>query len=293
MAGSSRFWLLQLRSHAIRGEALNVGILAERDGEYIVRLGSHMEKTRAITAAIDPDEIRSEVHELPRILASCTSELVSSCVRDNSFLYADCKGLIQPGDANLFDHYLDDLVHRYVNPEPAPPKAIRKRSSRLRKELRDALRAEKILAKPTEGLESHRVLYRHALSEGVIADFVLQNGAMHVVETVDATSDMISVHRSITEIALSALTFEHARMRFSNSPVKPRLVYNVSATMEKAIEPSLAAARNQGAELVNWASFDERNKFLTTLASLANPAGKSLEQGALFNSSMLPRTKLN
>jgi hypothetical protein len=277
----------------MRGEVLNVGILAERDGEFIVRSGSHVEKTRAITAALDPDEIRAELHELPKILAACDSDQVASCLRANSFLHADYKGVIQPGNPMLLDHYLDDLVHRYVNPEPAPAKPIRKKSSRLRNELRDALRAEKILARPTEGLESHRVLYRHALSEGVVADFVLQNGAMHVVETVDATSDVISVHRSIMEIALSALTFEHARMRFNNSPVKPRLVYNVSATMEKAIEPSLAAARNQGAELVNWASFDERNKLLTTLASLANRSGKNEDQGALFNSSILPRTKLN
>jgi len=47
-----------------------------------------------------------------------------------------------------------------------------------------------------------------------------------------------------------------------------------SSSLEKIARPSLDAAARQGAQLINWASADERNKFVHSLTSLATPFEK-------------------
>jgi len=48
-----------------------------------------------------------------------------------------------------------------------------------------------------------------------------------------------------------------------------------SSSLEKIARPSLDAAARQGAQLINWASADERNKFVHSLTSLATPFEKN------------------
>lgn len=293
MANSYRFWLIQFPSHEMRGELLNVGLLFERDGNFEVRTGRKLEKLKAISAAIDASDVETEIAELPGLLSGCSPEEVVSCLQSESFLAPIFKGEVVPPSADLTDYYFTDLMARYVDSEPAPPKPVRKRPSRLRQEIRSALLSEQILAHPSEGLESHRVLYKHKLSEGVEADFVLKNGSLHVVESVDAASENSTLQRSLYEIAMSALTFEHARINFGNNSVKPRLVYNATPQLETALEPSLFAAQHQGAELINWASSEARGAFLETLATLAESRDETKRGPDLFHASSLPRRQLN
>jgi hypothetical protein len=60
-------------------------------------------------------------------------------------------------------------------------------------------------------------------------------------------------------------------MNFDGEVTKARLVYNASASVERIARPSLDATANQGAELENWASSDQRSKFVQDLTSLAVP----------------------
>jgi hypothetical protein len=111
----------------------------------------------------------------------------------------------------------------------------------------------------------------YQLEEGLVADMVLQNGAMHVIETIDATGEDGSIRRAIGEIGIAALVLERARMKFGEANTKARLVYNASSALEAIALPSLEAAAHQGAELINWASGNDRVRFVHSLASLATP----------------------
>ena len=293
MADSYRFWLIQFPSHKMRGEILNVGLLFERNGKFEVRSGRKLEKLKAISAAIEPTDIEAEIADLPSLLDGCDPDDVGKYLSKESFLKPEFKGEIVPSANDLQDYYFTDLLTRYVDPEPAPPRPVRKRPSRLRQEIRSVFMSEKILARPSEGLESHRVLYKHRLSEGVEADFVLQNGSLHVVESVDAASETSTLQRSLYEIAMSALTFEHARINFGNTLVRPRLVYSASAQLEAALEPSLFAAQHQGAELVNWANIDARSAFVENLAELAESRDGISRGPDLFHASIMPRRQIN
>lgn len=128
-----------------------------------------------------------------------------------------------------------------------------------------------MLARRDEELSSHRILSGYQIEEGLVADLVLKNGAMHVVETVDASGESDNLKKTIGEIGTAALVLERARMKFGESDTKTRLVYNASPALETIALPSLEAAAHQGAELINWASADARMKFVHSLSSLAIP----------------------
>jgi hypothetical protein len=109
------------------------------------------------------------------------------------------------------------------------------------------------------------------LDDGLIADLVLRNGAMHVVETVEASGGEESIRKTVAEVGIAALVLERARMRFGEKETKGRLVYSASAALEHIARPSLEAAEHQGAQLINWDSADDRAKFIQSLTILATP----------------------
>lgn len=298
MAKSYKFAVLKFASNEMRGECLNVGLLVEGKNGLEVLPASRLEKLRAISAAIEPTEIAGELLELPELVTRfgfSPFEDGGSKDRLSEFTQFTItqSGSFEASTSDIYSFCINDLMKRYVEPEPALVRPVRKRPSRLRQDIKRALLTEKILARPMEGLESHRVIYKHQLAEGVIADFVLQNGAMHVVESVDATAENISLHRCLYEIAMSALTFEHARINFENQLVRPKLIYSSSRELERAMAPSLYAAQHQGAELVNWESADERNGFITSFVSMADSLRDNARQAAMFHASSVPKRNLN
>lgn len=139
--------------------------------------------------------------------------------------------------------------------------------------LKAAFRDEKVLAKKGEGLDSHRIVANEPLAEGLTADLALRNGAMHIVQTVDA-SNTERARKAIQEIGISALVFEQARIRYDNMETRPRLVYSANSQMESSISAALNVAEHQGADLINWESRDDRTRFVVDLSSLAEPTIK-------------------
>jgi hypothetical protein len=94
---------------------------------------------------------------------------------------------------------------------------------------------------------------------------------MHIIETVDASKPDSSLRKIISDIAVSALTIEQARIVFGSEETNGKLVYQASSATEIAATPALEAAEHQGIELINWASRDAQIKFITTISSLAVP----------------------
>ena len=69
MARSYKFVVLNFASHPLRGEKLNVGLVIESDQGLEVRCPPHLEKLRAISAALDIDGIKQDLHQLPSTMA--------------------------------------------------------------------------------------------------------------------------------------------------------------------------------------------------------------------------------
>ena len=287
MAASYRFAVARFSPDDARGERLNIGLLVANGQQIDARLSKRLEKLRAISAAVDPDTIRQLLTNTALIAGQDGTdfEAALSGVEPGPLSFSQA-GTFVAESPSAYEARIESIMRALVDPEPAPFKAREKRS-RLLTSLKGVLRRERVLAQKGEGLSSHRVVPQYQLDEGLVADLVLKNGAMHIVETVDVTGREDQVRRAVSEIAVAALVLERARMKFGEEQTKTRLVFNASTSLEKAAMPSLDAAEHQGAELINWASANDRERFVHAMTTLAEPLpskrrAKRIEYPALF-----------
>jgi hypothetical protein len=275
MAHCYKFAIVRLAPDTVRDERINVGAVVFSDDDLDVRVSRRLDKVRAISAAADVDMLRDLVENMRGL-----DERLRAAGSDHDARFGllshvgpvtlSPMGTFEASDAATYEARLEAILKSMVDPEPAPPR-MREKRSRLLTQVKDLFRRERVLATKDETLEAHRIVPSFELDEGLVADFVLKNGSMHVVETVDASSDTESLNKAISAIAVSALVLERARMKYGKDETKARLVYSATASLEKVAMPSLEAAHHQGAELTNWASADDRTRFIHSLSSLATP----------------------
>ncbi len=250
MASFYKYAIVRLAPDDARDERVNVGIAVFKDGELDVRVAKRIDKVRALSLALDSKQLVQLLENLRRldeglgkVAGGSVDERRSALARLGPLSLSEL-GTFVAKDVTEYDSRLNALVKHLVEPE-APPVRVREKRSGLLTQLKHSLRKEKVLAKRDEGLGSHRILTSYQLEEGLVADLILQNSAMHVVETVDATRDEESARKAIGDIAISAFVLETARLKFGENQTKARLVYDASARLEAATKPSLDVAEKQ------------------------------------------------
>ena len=299
MARSFDFAVAQFRTRSLRDERLNVAVVVLTP-ELRVYVPKSLDKLKAISSALHIEDVREAVERLPELdrlignsglQAAAKRFAALSTVAPVSFCSI---GQFHAENDEAYNRLVAQLLKQLVEPEQPPAKAPKLKATRLFADVKKAFASERVMARKGEGLEAHRIVANHRLAEGLDADLLLKNGAMHVVQTVDASSDEASITRARNEIAVSALVFEHARMTYVE-PTKARLIYRASSSNERHLSPSLQAAEHQGAELINWESRDCRTRLIVELSSLAEPLADVAPSSRIkgINASVQPRFKLN
>lgn len=297
MVQSFKFAIVRLAPEGVRDERINIGTAVFSDDGIDVRLPRRLDKIRVLSAALDQEDVR----ELTEAMAMRDIDLRNSGINDPD---ARKKAIGRVGPLTLshlgtftcinekeYELRIQAIFESIIEPEPAPAK-IRSKKSRVLTQLKRALRDEKVLARSTEDLASHRVVSNLVLSDGLIADLVLKNGKMHIFETVDASSEEVTARKAITDIAVSAMVLEQARIKFGERETKARLIYEASSSVEHAARTCLDAAAHQGAELINWASTSDRLRLISSITSLATPIESRRDKMKRFVGSGSPRLRL-
>jgi len=283
MVQSFKFAVVRLAPGGVRDERINIGVVVFQNDGVDVRLPRRLDKIRVLSSAID----QAKVRELATLINDRDASLRSSGVEDAEARFRAI-GKIGPlsfsqlgsfscSSARDYESRIASLFQHVVDPEPAP-KTIRSKRSRVLTQLKRALREHRVLARPDENLHSHRVVSNLSLADGLVADLVLKNGKMHVLETVDVSDPDTSARKAVTDIAVSALVLEQARISFGEDQTSSRLVYAASCSVEAAAKSCLDAAAHQGADLYNWASDQDKIRLITSITSLATPLETKAER---------------
>ena len=291
-----KYGVVRLCPDDSRDERINIGVAVFSNTGLDVRVAQRLEKVRAISAAVDPQVLRAlaenlrDLDERMGLSAGLKIDARAQAISRLGPLSLSPLGTFSAENPDVYEARIASLMRTLIEPEVAPPRTREKRS-RLLTQVKQQFKRDRVLARKDEDLSSHRIVSGYLLEQGLVADLVLQNGAMHVIETVDASGDEDSLRRAIGEIGVAALVLERARMKFGGTNTKARLVYHTSASLEAVARPSLEAAEHQGAELTNWASADDKRRFIASLSSLAIPietkrrvkSGASVTQHRLFH----------
>lgn len=278
MVHSYKYVIAQLQANPMRGERLNVAIVVFDNEQLYVHRAQNLDKLRAISGALNANVVDQALSNLRTTDKGIVDEGQLTAAKRLDVLQTmspfsfSSFGQFFSDSAQAYDQTIARLLSQLVEPEPMPRPLKLVRKSRLMGSLKAAFRAERILAEKGEGIESHRILIHEPLADGLNADFLLKNGAMHVVQAVDATINE-NIKRAIQDIGVSSLIFEQAKIKFGQSGTQSRLVYSANSSVEKSISSALFAAEHQGTELVNWQSKDQRTKFIVRMSELAEPKG--------------------
>lgn len=270
---SYSFSLIKLAPRNARDERLNIGVAVLRDGEVDIRPARRLDKVRAISAALDEaavKELFQAVVGFDKTLAASGLEQIErlEALSELGPVYFSPLGSFEIASPSEYEEAIQRIMRSMVEPEAAPNRRRSKRT-RLLTEVKSSLKRERVLAQKGEGISSHRIVSNLEIDDGLVADLALRNGAMHVIETVDAGHED-SLKRAVSEIAVAAFVLESARFKFGTQAVS-RLVYSASSEIEHSITPSLDVARSQGAMLYNWSSRDDQLKLVDEMRSLATP----------------------
>ncbi len=296
MAHCYKFSLVGLLGAAPRDERLNVGVAVFLNGNLDVRLLRSLRKVSALSLAFTDESIRAASANLSDLDAQLSlpndtpNERLARLQQISPFAFSSL-GEFVASTPLAYEQEISGLMRAFVEPEPAL-RAGRGKATPLTSSLRRVFKSDRVLAGKGEDLSAHRVMVNVELASGLVADFVLKNGAMHIIETVDAASENSSAVTIMKNIGLAALTIEQARINYGEDDTRGRLVYQACPQTEMLATPGLLAAEHQGIELVNWSSLDDQRRLREVISSLAHALPRK-SKGQPLNASAQPRFSIN
>jgi hypothetical protein len=242
VANCYKFAVVRLAPDETRDERINVGVVVMSNDGLDVRISRRLDRARALSAAIDIEMLRESIENLRGVDEQLREARTDEAGRFAWLSRMGPLALSPPGtfsaeDAAAYETRIESIFKAMVDPEPPLARAHQKRSN-LVAQIKKAFKDARVLAAKDETIDSHRVIRSLILDEGLVADFALKNGAMHIIETVDASGDESSPRRAVSEIAVSGLVLERARMTYGVQTVT-RIVYSASPALEKVAAPSL------------------------------------------------------
>ena len=293
MAHCYKFAIVRLAPDDARGERINIGALVLNGDSIDVRITKRLEKVRAISGAIDLDKLRSLITNFKTLDLQGRSIGVPDDERFDFLSKWGPISLSAPGsflahDLQSYETRISTIMTDMVECEPAPL-IFREKRSRLLTQMKSSLRQERILGKKDDPIECHRIVPSYKLDVGIVADLVLKNGSMHIIETIDASNNDEPLRKAIGDIAMAAHVFECARNKYGFDGTKGRLVYIASSALESSAKVSLDTVEKRGAILTNWSSAQEQKKFLREMYSLAIPFEDKRKRKSAAHQRVLPQ----
>ena len=170
----------------------------------------------------------------------------------------------------------------FVEPEPTARK-LSSRKSRMAADIKNQLKASRILASSKEGIESRRIVPNFTIDDGLVADFFLKSAKYDVVEIVESIRENEGHRKLISDIALSNLVFEHTKLKFGRKNTNTKMIYFAAPNLENFARPSLDTVEKQGAALFNWSSHEDQKKFLKIMSEAAVPSFAEKSKDIIFN----------
>jgi hypothetical protein len=273
---TTSYSVVRFVSDAARGEMLNVALLLFFDDRVEIRIGSKTDKIRSVSAGTEIELVLKLLRSIPSLLVEeieegfSPQEMIVQLRNKVPFGFSSVAE-VHAANGAVFEILVQRLMSRLVEPEPRYGRIKASRPSAVSKQMKAIFAKTGILADRTEGIDSHRVVTNFTIADGIVADFALKNGSLHVIETVDAGASDTNVRKAIQDVATANLVFQSAAIQFGGIPTSPRLVCDISHAIEKVMEPSLEVSHQLGVQFYNWRNLDHRRLLIESIANLASP----------------------
>lgn len=248
-----------------RTEHVNIGIAVFlADGLVRVHFGQDLKKLRAIDPQTNLDSVRSWEHGLPALLqGKSTAQAVEFLRHFGQWSLSGELGRFAYADEDEYLVRVANALHSLV----AAPKSERRErgeASRLHLDLKTAFNAKGWLGRD---IKNHEIVERYPIGPMTTAEFALQNGRLHVIESLDLRTSNPSAKRN--DARSKALTFDMARKAAPN-PAR----YAVLAGIDSPLLTEAKALMHDYSEYVfTWESASDMNEMMSILGKATGKPG--------------------
>jgi hypothetical protein len=196
-----------------RTEHVHIGLVVFLPDQSVrVHLAEDLKKLRTMDPTTDFEAVRSWETGLPKLLNGMSADRAAAFVRDfGQWSLSEALGSFT---FDSEEQYLARVAHALRNLVAAPMKSLRERQdmSRLHVDLKIVFQSKGWLGRD---IRNHEIVERHPLGPMTTAEFALQNGRLHVIETLDLRTSNVSAKKS--DARSKALTLDMARRAASDS----------------------------------------------------------------------------
>ncbi|WP_043309312.1 DUF3037 domain-containing protein [Pseudomonas sp. ML96] len=251
-----------------RGEIVNVGLVVFKHDQLDVHVLNASAKLRMLdgTSSVeDIESLKNALHEIGAISSDIeTARSVLKSFKLASFLSDE--GTFTIDDSNQYEQRVRSLFNMLVKPYAAKEKGIK--THRILTHLKDKFESLNLLAKSTDELSLHKVVYNYPLNEksGFHADFLLKNGRFHITEAIDFNVN--DLNAKFKETSLKMMTFMEGRKALGED-TGSFFVYTARKTVEKDITSHLNLASDYSDQIFNLDCPKENARYFDTICSLA------------------------
>lgn len=261
------FVILRARPSKVRGESLNIGIIAFVDGKIIARIDADPTRLRAF----DPDlavlpiwvSLQADIEKIADTLLSIESQhhLLKSILDP---IFADDKiGQIILDDGEDINDRIESLMMRLVHRPARTLASIRQskqnKATKLNLELRNWFKTVNVFSRNVSDLSKHRVVpnYPIAANNDIYAEFALKNGDIHVIETLDFRNhDKVTVTVQ-KEAAIKSIVLDQANRSLGQGSKKFAVI---AASDYGAMRPVISLISGYADDVITMASSQDRQR---------------------------------
>jgi hypothetical protein len=251
-----------------RGEIINVGLVVFLPNKLDVRVINASAKLRMLDGSSSMEEIenlKTSIEEISRLSASVEHSLsILKSFRSPSYLSDPGEFVID--DEKQYEQRVRNLFSLLIKPHSTKEKVVR--TPRILSHLKEKFESMDLLAKNTDELSKHKVVYNYPLNEksGFHADFILKNGKFHITEAIDFNVN--DLNSKLKETSMKVMTFMEGRKALGEK-TGSYFVYTATSAIEKEITSHLNMASDYSDELFNLANTKDSARYFDLMSSLA------------------------
>jgi hypothetical protein len=263
------FLTLKFQPYENRTEHVNIGIVTFVGDDVRVHLLANLRKAKALDPSVNLDHVRSWEADLPKLIKLhpfTTIEEKKEFVTDSLPFFQLSEGF---GTISFVDeHHYHIKVGRMLD-SLAEPNSLEKRErleqSRLSVDLRRMFSMQSWLGKNQDDISNHLIVPKYTLSEseGVVSEFALRNGCLHVINSVDMRSAISAQKKS--EAKGKAIIYDVAkRLEADNKPMGYFIM--AGAIHQSDAKPIINLMHHYADEVLHWEDASDMNFLMNKMA---------------------------
>lgn len=216
-----KYSLFMIHPTPERLDQVVAGAVFHNGSKWDVRAGSDVHKMLAIDPTFKPQRLAhlrdflaracSDARDIASVRSYLSASGASVCLHssEEAFVFSD--------DAQ-YESQIQAVMSESVDVTKA--RAPRRPRNRVRRDLRARFQALQLWSKQDADIERHRVVEQFMLSQdhGIVAEFALRNGAMHITETIDFALHTATAKR--IEAQAKTLVLDEAQRVFGDTTKK-------------------------------------------------------------------------